>query len=65
VHKAVGCVHEGEVRDEGNNRLTFFLRGVPGMVSGGGSCLPTRHIRVGAMGWLACPKRVGDMTVMR
>jgi len=25
VCKVVGCVHEGEVRDEGNKRLTFFF----------------------------------------
>ncbi len=57
--KVAGCVREGAVRDEGNKRLTFFFDGeVPGMVSGGSLCVPTRHVRAGATGRLACPKRV-------
>ncbi len=58
--KVVGCVRKGEVRCEGNKGLTFFFEGgVPSTVSGGsGSRVPARHVRAGATGWLACPKRV-------
>ncbi len=49
----------GKLDVKGTKDLHFFLRGVPSTVSGGGGLhVPTRHVRAGATGRLACPKRV-------
>ncbi len=49
----------GKLDVKGTKDLHFFLRGVPSTVSSsGGSRVPARHVRAGATGQLACPKRV-------
>ncbi len=59
--RGAGCSVRGQLEMKETKDLlffVFFLGGILGMVSGGGSCVPARCIRVGATGWLACPKRV-------
>jgi len=51
------CV-KGQLEMKETKGLLFFEGEVPGTVSSGSLCVPTRRVRVGAMGWLACPKRV-------
>ncbi len=59
VCKAAGCVHEGEVRCEGNEGLTFFLRWGTRYGEWRQWLVCTHKARKGgATGWLACPKRV-------
>ncbi len=59
VCKAVGVWARGQLEMKGTKDLLFFFEGeVPGTVSGGSSCVPTRHVRAGATGRLVCPKRV-------
>ncbi len=54
-----GVCARGKLDVKGTKDLQFFLRGVPGTVSGGGgSRVPVRHVRASATGRLACPKRV-------
>ncbi len=54
-----GVCAKGQLEMKGTKDLLFFFEGeVPCMVSGGSLCVPTRHVRAGATGWLACPKRV-------
>ncbi len=61
--KAVGCVCEGEVRDEGNKRLTFFLRG--GTRYGEQQWLVSTHkaCKGGCNGVAGMPQK-GDMMAM-
>jgi len=54
-----GVCAKGQLEMKGTKDLLFFFEGeVPCTVSGGSSCVPTRHVRAGATGQLACPKRV-------